>query len=204
MEKARSMLYYKGVGMPWWAEAVSTAVYLINRSTNSANSDVTPFEVGFKTKPSIEHLRVFGSQGYAHIDDDKRTKLEPKSYRCMFLGYEENTEGYRVFNLERSKVVISRSVKLDEREVEGMYDTVIPEKVPVVKYVRDAYEAVIPVVRPLDGDETMEYVEESAPDVDMDEMELAPFETGIIIPQVLDPETQDPRGDEITEHQVSR
>lgn len=32
MEKARSMLYYKGVGMQWWAEAVSTAVYLINRS----------------------------------------------------------------------------------------------------------------------------------------------------------------------------
>uniref|UniRef100_A0AAV1TNS9 Retroviral polymerase SH3-like domain-containing protein n=1 Tax=Peronospora matthiolae TaxID=2874970 RepID=A0AAV1TNS9_9STRA len=137
MEKARSMLYYKGIDMQWWAEAVSTAVYLINRSTNSANSDVTPFKVGFKIKPSIEHLRVFGSQGYAHIDDAKRTKLEPKSYRCMFLGYAENTKGYRVFNLERSKVVISRSVKLDEREVEGIYDTVVPDKIPVVKYIRN-------------------------------------------------------------------
>uniref|UniRef100_A0AAV1UBQ4 Polyprotein n=1 Tax=Peronospora matthiolae TaxID=2874970 RepID=A0AAV1UBQ4_9STRA len=204
MEKARSMLYYKGIDMQWWAEAVSTAVYLINRSTNSANSDVTPFEVGFKMKPSIEHLRVFGSQGYAHIDDAKRTKLEPKSYRCMFLGYSENTKGYRVFNLERSKVVISRSVKLDEREVEGIYDTVVPDKVPVVKYIRDTDEAVIPVVRPYDGDETMEDVEESAPDVEMDEIESAPFETGIIIPQVLDPETQEPRGDEITGYQAPR
>uniref|UniRef100_A0AAV1TE50 Integrase catalytic domain-containing protein n=1 Tax=Peronospora matthiolae TaxID=2874970 RepID=A0AAV1TE50_9STRA len=69
MEKARSMLYYKGIDMQWWAEAVSTAVYLINRSTNSENSDVTPFEVSFKMKPSIEHLRVFGSQGYAHIEE---------------------------------------------------------------------------------------------------------------------------------------
>uniref|UniRef100_A0AAV1UDV4 Integrase catalytic domain-containing protein n=1 Tax=Peronospora matthiolae TaxID=2874970 RepID=A0AAV1UDV4_9STRA len=188
MEKARSMLYYKGIDMQWWAEAVSTAVYLINRSTNSANSDVTPFEVGFKMKPSIEHLRVFGSQGYTHIDDAKRTKLEPKSYRCMFLGYAENTKGYR----------------LDEREVEGIYDTVVPDKVLVVKYNRDTDKAVIPVARPYDGDEMMEDVEASAPDVEMDEIELAPFETGIIIPQLLDPETQEPRGDEITGYQAPR
>eukprot|EP00644_Phytophthora_capsici_P019088 jgi/Phyca11/43379/gw1.467.2.1 len=71
MEKARSMLYYKGVSTEWWAEAVSTAVYLINRSANTVNSDATPFELGFKVKPRMEHLRVFGSQGYAHIDDSK-------------------------------------------------------------------------------------------------------------------------------------
>uniref|UniRef100_A0AAV1TAV2 Retroviral polymerase SH3-like domain-containing protein n=1 Tax=Peronospora matthiolae TaxID=2874970 RepID=A0AAV1TAV2_9STRA len=106
-------------------------------------------------KPSIEHLRVFGSQGYAHIDDEKRKKLEPKSYLCVFLGYAENSRGYRVFSLERSKVVISRSVKLDEREVEGIHDTVVPEKVLVIKYFWDTDEAVIPVVRPPDGDETM-------------------------------------------------
>lgn len=76
MEKSRSMLYYKGVGMQWWAEAVSTAVYLINRFKNSTNSDVTSFEMGFKIKPRIEHLRVFGSQGYASINVAKRTKLE--------------------------------------------------------------------------------------------------------------------------------
>ncbi|OWZ03844.1 polyprotein [Phytophthora megakarya] len=82
MEKARSMLYYKGVSTEWWAEAVSTAVYLINRSASSVHTDVTPYELGFKVKPQMEHLRVFGSQGYAHVDDAKRTKLEPKSFRC--------------------------------------------------------------------------------------------------------------------------
>ncbi|GMF29760.1 unnamed protein product [Phytophthora fragariaefolia] len=47
MEKARSMLYYKGVSTEWWAEAVNTAVYLINRSSN-AHADATPYELGFK------------------------------------------------------------------------------------------------------------------------------------------------------------
>ncbi|GMF22451.1 unnamed protein product [Phytophthora lilii] len=63
MEKARSMLYYKGVSTEWWAEAVSTAIYLINRSTNTANPKVTPYELSFKEKPRMEPLRVFGSQG---------------------------------------------------------------------------------------------------------------------------------------------
>ncbi|OWZ24436.1 Rve-domain-containing hypothetical protein [Phytophthora megakarya] len=84
MEKVRSMLYYKGVPTMWWAEAVVMAVYLINRSTNAAHSDVTPYELRFKVKPGLEHFRVFGSQGYAHIDDAKRTKLEVKGFRCLF------------------------------------------------------------------------------------------------------------------------
>ncbi|ETN02730.1 hypothetical protein PPTG_15485 [Phytophthora nicotianae INRA-310] len=42
MEKARTVLYYKSVPTKWWAEAVSTAVYLINRSTNASHTDITP------------------------------------------------------------------------------------------------------------------------------------------------------------------
>ncbi|KAE9084570.1 hypothetical protein PF010_g20776 [Phytophthora fragariae] len=112
MEKARSMLHYKSVPTVWWAEAVSTAVYVINRSTNTQYTSLAPYELCFKVKPTLEHLRVFGSHGYAHIDKAKRTKLEPKSLRCMFLGYAENVKGYRVFDLDASKVKVSRSIKL--------------------------------------------------------------------------------------------
>ncbi|KAE8905815.1 hypothetical protein PF005_g21697 [Phytophthora fragariae] len=37
---------------------------------------MTPYELAFKDKPRLDHLRVFGSFGYAHIDQSKRTKLE--------------------------------------------------------------------------------------------------------------------------------
>ncbi|OWZ20870.1 polyprotein [Phytophthora megakarya] len=127
LEKARSVFYYKGVPTMWWAEAVETAVYLINRSTNAAHSDVTLYKLGFKVKPRMEHLRVFGSQGYAHIDDATRRKLEAKRFQCLFLGYAENANGYRVYDLEASKVKVSRSVMLDEREVGGIYDSPSPQ-----------------------------------------------------------------------------
>ncbi|KAE8969098.1 hypothetical protein PR002_g27536 [Phytophthora rubi] len=41
----------------------------------------------------------------------------------MFLGYAENVKGYRVFDLDASKVKVTRSVKMDEREVDGIYET---------------------------------------------------------------------------------
>ncbi|GMF16735.1 unnamed protein product [Phytophthora lilii] len=171
MEKARSMLYYKGVSTEWWAEAVSTAVYLINRSTNTANTIATPYELGFKEKPRMGHLRVFGSHGYAHVDDAKRTKLVPKSFRCMFLGYAEYVKGYRVFDLECSKVKVARSVRLDEREVNGIYDTNTPERGTVIHVTKDSDAGTISVHKsrqPVE-DEPMEAVEEPGIDVDMEE-----------------------------------
>ncbi|KAE9212787.1 hypothetical protein PF004_g15532 [Phytophthora fragariae] len=142
MEKARSMLYYKGILTMWWAEAVSTSVYLINRSTTSTHSSMTPYELAVKDKPRLNHLRVFGSVGYAHVDKAKRTKLEPKSFKCMFLGYAENSKGYRVYDLESNKVKVTRSVKLDEREVDGIYDSAPTENTTVIHSTEDLDEVV--------------------------------------------------------------
>ncbi|KAE9038015.1 hypothetical protein PR001_g8138 [Phytophthora rubi] len=61
--------------------------------------------------------------GYAHIEEVKRTKLESKSFECLYLGYAENTKGDRVYDLETSKVKVSRSHEPDDREVNGIYDT---------------------------------------------------------------------------------
>jgi transposase InsO family protein len=98
MEKARSMPYYKGISTMWWVEAVSKLVYLINRSTTSVQSSMNLYNLAFKDKPRMDHSRVFGSVGYAHVDKAKRIKLEPKGFKCMFLGYTENSKGYRVYD----------------------------------------------------------------------------------------------------------
>ncbi|KAE8992408.1 hypothetical protein PR003_g21873 [Phytophthora rubi] len=71
---------------------------------------MTPYELAFKDKPRLDHLRVFGSIGYAHIDQSKRTKLEQKK--------NQRTPGYRVYDLESNKGKDTRSVNLDKREGE--------------------------------------------------------------------------------------
>ncbi|OWY90688.1 polyprotein, partial [Phytophthora megakarya] len=151
-----------------WAEAVGTAVYLINRTSTSTRPTTTPYESSFKVKPRLDHLRVFGSIGYAHVDKSKRTKLEPKSFKCMFLGYAENSKGYRVYDLESDKVKVSRSVKLDERKVKGIYDTTTAEDSTIIYLTKDVEGSALPerteqpaVDEPIDsvGEEAVEDVE---------------------------------------------
>ena len=51
METVRSMLFHANLPLSFWAEAMSTAVYLRNRSPTSIFKDITPFEAWFKIKP---------------------------------------------------------------------------------------------------------------------------------------------------------
>eukprot|EP00253_Pinus_taeda_P016201 PITA_16201 len=86
VERERSMLNGVGLGQEFWAEMVETACYLVNRSPSSALEDKTPQAVWTGKKPSLSHLRVFGCDAYVHVPKEKRTKLDSKSEKCIFIG----------------------------------------------------------------------------------------------------------------------
>ncbi|KAD4585342.1 hypothetical protein E3N88_22943 [Mikania micrantha] len=108
------MLKHKGLSNDFWGEAVSCAAYLLNRSYTKSVPNITPQEAWSGFKPSVNHLRVFGSLAFVHIPDQKRSKLEDKSARCIFIGYSEQSKAYKLFNPQTQKVIISRDVKIDE------------------------------------------------------------------------------------------
>ncbi|RDX94061.1 hypothetical protein CR513_23595, partial [Mucuna pruriens] len=43
-------------------------------------------------------LRVFGCPVYVMYNSQERTKLDPKSRKCIFLGYADNVKGYRLWD----------------------------------------------------------------------------------------------------------
>ena len=53
---------------------------------------------------------------YVHIPYQRRTKLQPKSQKCVFLGYPDDTKGFKLFNLETNKFIRSRNVVFCEDE----------------------------------------------------------------------------------------
>ena len=59
VETTRSMLAYSKLPPKFWAEALSTAVYLENRSPTKSVEGMTPFEAWMGEKTNIEHLRTF-------------------------------------------------------------------------------------------------------------------------------------------------
>jgi hypothetical protein len=98
MEKSRSMLNGVGLGQEFWAEAVGTTSYLVNRSTSSVLDDKTPHEVWSTKKTSLQHLRVFGCDAYVHVLKENRSKLDKKAEKCIFIGYKYGVKGYKLWN----------------------------------------------------------------------------------------------------------
>ena len=80
----------------FWAEAVDCAVYLSNRCSMRSVKAMTPQQAWKGKRPTITHLRVFGSIAYAHVDDELRTKLDYKSEKYVFVGYDARAKGYKL------------------------------------------------------------------------------------------------------------
>ena len=65
-------------------------------------------------RPSATHLKIFWSIAYAHIPMEKRRKLDDKSKKCIFIGYSNETKGYRLYDSMIGKLEISRDMIFDE------------------------------------------------------------------------------------------
>jgi len=115
MESVRSMLADSALPQKFWAEALSTAVYLKNRSPTKSLSKTTPFEAWSEEKPDVSHLRVFGCNAYSHVPRDERGKLDSKTKKCLMLGYGSTTKGYRLYDIDRKRVFYSHDVVCDEQ-----------------------------------------------------------------------------------------
>jgi len=67
---------------------------------------MTPQEAWSRRKPNVSHLKVFESIGYVHVNDQVRTKVDDKSKRMIFVGYDQKSKGYKLYNPNERKMVI--------------------------------------------------------------------------------------------------
>ena len=69
---------------------------------------------GQETDLTSSTYEVFGCISYAHVPRDERKKLDSKSRKCILLGCGAEIKGYRLYDVERGKVLHSRDVVFDE------------------------------------------------------------------------------------------
>lgn len=115
VESARTMLIRAKIPDYLWAEAVATAVYTLNMTPTSRNPNTTPYEAWLGKKPNLKHLRVFGSAAYRHIPKNFRKKLDDKGKKTIFVGYQHESDNYRLFDPQSRKIVESRDVRFIEK-----------------------------------------------------------------------------------------
>ncbi|KAA0045581.1 copia-type polyprotein [Cucumis melo var. makuwa] len=114
LNMARSMLKSKKIPKEFWVQVVEYAMYLSNHSPTRSLWNKIPQQAWIEKKPSIAHLRVFGCIAYAQILNQKCSKLDDKSEKHVFVGYDASSKGYKLYNHVTKKTMISRDVVFDE------------------------------------------------------------------------------------------
>nr|GEW76248.1 DNA-directed DNA polymerase [Tanacetum cinerariifolium] len=79
LNMVQSMLKTKKMPKEFWVEAVDCAVCLLNRCLSKSLDNKTPQESWNGLKPTVSHLRVFGSIAYVHLPSRRRLKLDDRS-----------------------------------------------------------------------------------------------------------------------------
>jgi hypothetical protein len=83
---------------------------------------------------------VFESIAYEKIPELKRTKLEDKSKKYIFIGYSEKFKAYKLYDPIEKKLMISRDVKLNEEarwDWKNQQEELSTKEVEVRHLVRD-------------------------------------------------------------------
>lgn len=91
-----------------------TATYIINQLPSKIIGDKTPYEVLFGHQPEYDHMRVFGCLAYYKNNETNGDKFEPRGKLEVFLGYPPGKKGYKIYDLEQRKMMMTRDVKFIE------------------------------------------------------------------------------------------
>ena len=110
----RTLLLHASMPPRWWAEALSTSTYLLNRRPCKPRLLTTPYELLHGHVPDFRHLRVFGCLCYPNIIAISPHKLAARSVACVFLGYPDERKGYRCYDPTTRRIFFSRHVTFVE------------------------------------------------------------------------------------------
>ncbi|KAH9726512.1 hypothetical protein KPL70_008282 [Citrus sinensis] len=109
-ERIRAMLRTAGLPNSFWTEAAKTTCYIVNRSSSTTIGLKTAMEMWTGKPADYFYLHAFECPVYVMYNAQERIKLNPKSRRCIFLGYADGVKRYRLWDPTAHKIVISRDV----------------------------------------------------------------------------------------------
>jgi hypothetical protein len=97
-----------------WAKTVTIAIYIMNRTPIAVIHGMTIKEKFTNKKLDVSHLKMFGCITYMHVPNEKRSKLDSKVEKCIFIEYSLEQKRYRCFNLSTRKLQMNKNVVFDE------------------------------------------------------------------------------------------
>ena len=102
-----------------WGDAILTSCYLINRMPTRVLNYASPSQTLKNTFPNTRltsdlPLKFFGYIVFVHVPTHLRSKFDPRTEKCIFLGYAPNKKGYKCFNPTTRNIHVSMDVNFIE------------------------------------------------------------------------------------------
>ena len=104
---------YVDLPTSFWGHALETAAFTLNRVPSKLVQKM-PYKMWTGKHPSMSFMKIWGCEAY--VKHQTSTKLEPKSERCIFVGYPKETKGYYFFNPTKKKIFVAQTGVFLERE----------------------------------------------------------------------------------------
>ncbi|KAK8701527.1 hypothetical protein V6N13_019914 [Hibiscus sabdariffa] len=113
LDMVRSMMSHSDLLISFWGHALETAAFTLNR-VPSKSVQQTQYEIRTGKRPSMSFMKIWGCQAY--VKHQMSTKLEPRSHKCIFVGYPKETKGYYFFSPKENKLFVARTGVFLEKE----------------------------------------------------------------------------------------
>src|SRR5215216_5102796 len=144
----RSMMSLSDLPLSFWGYALETAAFTLNRAP-SKSVETTPYELWFGKKPKLSFLKVWGCNTYVkRLQPDK---LEPKSEKCVIIGYPKKTIRYTFYHRSENKIFVAKNGSFLEKEflskeVSGRKVELDKVIVPSLELESSTSEKIVPVM----------------------------------------------------------
>ncbi|GJW76150.1 zinc finger, CCHC-type containing protein, partial [Tanacetum coccineum] len=117
LDMVRSMMCQTTLPKSFWDYALETAARILNM-VPTKKVEKTPYEVWHGQAPKLSYLKVWGCEALVKRDTlTKPDKLEPRSIKCIFIGYPKETIGYSFYYPPENKVLIARNAEFSENSL---------------------------------------------------------------------------------------
>nr|GEY44624.1 hypothetical protein [Tanacetum cinerariifolium] len=108
LDMVRSMMSQTTLPNSFWDYAIETAARILNM-VSTKKVEKTPYEIWNGQAPKLSYLKVWGCEAFVKRDTlTKPDKLDPRSFKCIFVGYPKEKIRYSFYSPSENKVFVAR------------------------------------------------------------------------------------------------
>ncbi|GJX57069.1 retrotransposon protein, putative, ty1-copia subclass [Tanacetum coccineum] len=117
LDMVRSMMSQTTLPKSFWDYVFESSTRILN-IVPTKKIDKKPYKVWHGQAPKLSYLKVWGCEALVKHDTlTKPDKLEPRAFKCIFVGYPKEMIGYSFYYPPENKVFVSWNAKFFKNDV---------------------------------------------------------------------------------------